>query len=335
MTRLAHEDLIDLVARALINAGTREDNARCVAAALVAADLDGLSSHGVSRLPSYADQAASGKVDGHARPTIESPATAALCVDARCGFAFPAIAAGLEAALARVRETGVVALAVRNSHHFGVAGHPVEHAAQRGIAALAFGNSPAGIAPWGGSKAIFGTNPIAFATPRVGQEPLVVDLSMSKVARGKVMVARDRNQPIPDDWALDAQGRPTTDPRAVLEGGTMLPMGDAKGAALTLVVEILAAGLTGSRFGFEASSFFTADGDPPRVGQLFILLDPVRLGGESYPQRLERLIEAIVSQPGTRLPGERRLSARARHRAEGIELPDALYDEIRRRAGQA
>ncbi|AOU98033.1 sulfolactate dehydrogenase [Acidihalobacter yilgarnensis] len=332
MTRLAEESLTTLVTRALMNANTSEANARSVAAALVAADMDGLASHGVSRLPSYADQAASGKVDGHARPQIESPAAAALCVDARCGFAYPAIGIGLDAALARVKETGVVALAVRNSHHFGVAGHHVEHVAQRGVVALAFGNSPAGIAPWGGSKAVFGTNPIAFATPRQRQAPLVVDLSMSKVARGKVMVARDRNQTVPDDWALDAAGHPTTDPAAVLDGGTMLPMGDAKGAALTLVVEILAAGLTGSHFGFEASSFFTANGEPPRVGQLFILIDPIKFGGEAYPHRLEQLMEAIVSQPGTRLPGERRLTARARHRAEGIEVPDELLADIRRRA---
>lgn len=334
MTVLAAEPLTDLVTRALVRANTAEANARCVARALVAADLDGLTSHGVSRLPSYADQAASGKVDGHAQPAVETPAPALVRVDARCGFAFPAIEAGMAAAMTRLQEAGVVALAVRNSHHFGVAGHHVEHAAEGGAVALAFGNSPAAIAPWGGAKAVFGTNPIAFATPRRGAAPLVVDLSLSKVARGKVMVARDRGESIPEDWALDARGQPTTDPAAVLDGGTMLPLGDAKGAALALVVEILAAGLTGARFGFEASSFFTAQGEPPRVGQLFILLDPQRLAGDGYDERLAQLLEAITAQAGTRLPGERRLRNRAQHLAGGIDVAEPLLEELHRRAGQ-
>ena len=333
MSVVTPEHLSDLVTQALVRANTGEANARCVARALVAADLDGLASHGVSRLPSYADQAASGKVDGHAQPAVETPASAVVRVDARCGFAFPAIEAGMERALAVLGETGVTALAVHNSHHFGVAGHHVERAAETGAVALAFGNSPAAIAPWGGSRAVFGTNPIAFATPRRDEPPLVVDLSLSKVARGKVMVARDRGEAIPEGWAQDAQGNPTTDPAAVLDGGTMLPLGDAKGAALALAVEILAAGLTGSHFGFEASSFFTAHGAPPRVGQLFILLDPVRLAGADYPERLSHLLEAITAQSGARLPGERRLRNRARRQQEGIDVPAPLLEEIRRRAG--
>lgn len=333
MSLVSAERLTDLVARALVCSNTAEANARCVARALVAADLDGLTSHGVSRLPSYADQALSGKVDGQAYPSVETAAASVIHSDACCGFAFPAIEAGMKAAMERLQETGVVALAVRNSHHFGVAGHHVERAAEQGAVALAFGNSPAAIAPWGGAAAVYGTNPIAFATPRRDQPPLVIDLSLSKVARGKVMVARDKGERIPDDWALDAQGRATTDPAAVLDGGTMLPLGDAKGAALALAVEILAAGLTGAHFGFEASSFFTAEGDPPRVGQLFILFDPKKMGGHDYYERLELLLAAITGQAGTRLPGERRLLNRARNLEAGVDVPEALLDELQRRAG--
>jgi (2R)-3-sulfolactate dehydrogenase (NADP+) len=334
MAILAADELQDLVTHALMRANTAEDNARCVARALVAADLDGLTSHGVSRLPSYAEQAAGGKVNGHASPCVSSPAPAVVRVDARCGFAYPAIEAGMDAALIKLKDTGIVALAIHNSHHFGVAGHHVEQVAERGALALAFGNSPAAIAPWGGAKAVFGTNPIAFATPRQANPPLVVDLSLSKVARGKVMVARDRQEPIPEDWALDAEGRPTIEPAAVLAGGTMLPLGDAKGAALALAVEILAAGLTGAHFGFEASSFFTGEGEPPRVGQLFILFDATRLAGEGYAERLDHLLSAITSQSGTRLPGQRRLQIRARRRKEGIDVPDKLLDELRRRVNR-
>ena len=333
MSLVDAESLTDLVARALVCSNTSESNARCVARALVAADLDGLASHGVSRLPSYADQALSGKVDGHASPQVKATASAAVQSDACCGFAFPAIEAGIKTALERLPECGVVALAVRNSHHFGVAGHHVEHIAEQGAVALAFGNSPAAIAPWGGSQAVYGTNPIAFATPRREHPPLVIDLSLSKVARGKVMVARDKGEAIPEDWALDAAGHPTTDPTAVLDGGTMLPLGDAKGAALALAVEIMAAGLTGAYFGFEASSFFTAEGEPPRVGQLFLLFDPMRMAGDDYYQRLDLLLDAIIGQAGTRLPGERRLQNRSRNLERGIEVPEALFNELERRAG--
>src|SRR5690606_21339602 len=177
----------------------------------------------------------------------------------------------------------------------------------RGLVALAFGSSPAASAPWGGRKALFGTNPIAFACPRRGADgapgdALVIDFSLSKVARGKIMVASQRGEAIPEGWAIDAEGRATTDPKAAL-GGAMLPMGDAKGAALALVVEILATCFTGANFGFEASSFFSADGPPPRVGQLFLVIAPDAFGASGFVERVEALCAAITAQPGARLPG--------------------------------
>lgn len=332
MSVLSLEEAGALAREVLRGAGTAERAAAITAGALVAAEADGIASHGLSRLPAYADQARSGKVDGKAEPVLEWTGPASLRVDARRGFAFPAIAAGLEAAIPRTAETGAVAVAVRDSHHAGVLGHPVERAAERGLVALAFSNSPAGIAPWGGSVGVFGTNPIAFAAPREGRPPLVVDTALSKVARGKIMVAAQAGEPIPEGWALDAQGRPTTDPKAAL-AGTMLPLGDAKGAALVLMVEILAAALTGAHFGFEAGSFFTADGPSPRVGQLFLLLHPERLAGPGFPARLEILIAAILRQPGTRLPGDRRLALRERARAHGLRIDAKLLGELRRRPG--
>ena len=331
MTKIALDDLRTLAAAVLVGAGTSPPNAAHVADALVAADADGIASHGVSRLPAYADQASSGKVDGGAVPTIAETAAATLLVDAADGFAYPAIILGLERAAARVRTTGIVAVALRRSHHFGVAGHHVERLAAAGLVGLAFSNSPAGIAPWGGRRALYGTNPVAFACPRRDRPPLVVDLSLSKVARGRIMVAADKGEPIPEGWALDADGRPTTDARAAM-GGTMLPMGDAKGAALALAVELLAAGLTGGNYGFEAGSFFTADGPRPRIGHLFLIIDPAALAGPTFIDRVEVLLTAIEEQEGTRLPGARRLSARARATADGVDVPEKLLAEIRRRA---
>ncbi|MGE0724999.1 MAG: Ldh family oxidoreductase [Alphaproteobacteria bacterium] len=332
MTVIATEALRRLATGVLAAAGVRADNADRVADALVAADADGIASHGVARLPAYADQARSGKVDGAAVPSVVETAAATILVDAMDGFAYPAIAAGFDRALGRVRTTGIVAVGIRRSHHFGVAGHHVERLAEAGMVALAFSNSPAGLAPWGGRRALYGTNPIAFACPRREGPPLVVDLSLSKVARGRIMVAAERGEPIPEGWAVDADGQPTTDARAAL-AGTMLPAGDAKGAALALAVELLAAGLTGGQFGFEAGSFFTADGPRPRIGQLFLAIDPGALAGPAFLDRVEVLLAAIEAQDGVRLPGSRRLAARARAETEGVEIPDKLLADLRRRAG--
>jgi (2R)-3-sulfolactate dehydrogenase (NADP+) len=326
------DTLEDLAARALVAADTSADNARIVARALVAADADGLASHGVSRIPFYADQAASGKVAGHAVPQLEQSAAAAIRVDARDGFAYPAIDVGLERAVPVARECGVAAVSIGNSHHCGASGHHVERVAEQGLVALGFSNTPAGMAPWGGSRGSFGTNPIAFACPRRDHPPLVVDLSLSRVARGKVMLAAKRGDAIPEGWALDRDGHPTTDADAAL-AGTMVPIGEAKGAALALMVELLTAALAGANFAFQASSFFTADGPPPRIAQSFIVLDPRAFSDSSYVDSVETLIAHITAQPGTRLPGDRRLANRARARADGIAVPKELLAELERRAG--
>jgi (2R)-3-sulfolactate dehydrogenase (NADP+) len=298
----------DLARAALVACRTSEANATAVAAALVAAEADGLAGHGLSRVAAYADQAKSGKVDGFAVPAVARPRPGAVLVDAGMGFAFPALDAAVDAVAGIAPDQGVVAAAVANSHHFGVAGHHVEAVARRGLIGLLFGNSPAAIAPWGGATPLFGTNPIAFACPRTGAEPLVVDLSLSKVARGKIMVAAQKGEP-------------------------MLPMGDAKGAALVLVVELLAVALTGSNFGWEASSFFTADGPAPRVGQLLIAIDPGAFGPSAVTERrIADLCGAVLGQRGARLPGDRRLALRVKAARDGIAVPAALVADMRRRA---
>jgi len=321
-------DAASLAKAILVRHDTSEANAEYVARALVAAEADGQKGHGLSRLPSYATQAASGKVDGHAVPTVEQGAGASLRIDAGNGFAFPALAKAVDRLTSLTEQTGIAAAGVHHSHHFGQAGYHVEQLAASGLIGLVFGNSPKAIAPWGGKSGVFGTNPIAFAAPRRTESPLVIDLSLSKVARGKVMVAAKQDEPIPEGWALDANGHPTTDAEAAMQG-TMLPMGDAKGAALVLMVEILAAALTGARFGFEASSFFTAEGDPPAVGQFLVAIDPRVFSGNAFSERLETLVGAILQQEGTRLPGARRLALRAASARDGVAIPVALYDELK------
>jgi len=324
---LSLDEAHKLTATILIQHRTSPENAVSVARALVAAEIDGQKGHGLSRLLSYAAQAGSGKVNGEAVPRVVERAGAAVRIDAASGFAFPAIELAVHELAALAPETGIAAAGVFRSHHFGQAGYHVEKLAGRGLVGLVFGNSPKAIAPWGGSQGVFGTNPIAFAAPRPAAPPLVIDMSLSKVARGKVMVAAERDEAIPEGWALDTNGQPTTDPKAALEG-TMLPAGEAKGAALVLMVEVLAAALVGAKLGFEASSFFTAEGAPPGVGQLLIAIDPEFFSGGAFDERLETLIAAILVQEGARLPGTRRLEARERAEANGIEIPKQLYTKL-------
>ncbi|HEX2136191.1 MAG TPA: Ldh family oxidoreductase [Microvirga sp.] len=317
-----------LVAEALVRCRTSERNAAAVARALVAAEADGLKGHGLSRVASYAAQAKVGKVNGYATATSTRPKPAVLAVDAGQGFAYPALDLAVSELPAVAREQGVAAAAIRRSHHCGAAGHPVERLAEAGLVAMLFANTPAAIAPWGGSVAVFGTNPIAFACPLPGRAPVVVDLSLSKVARGNILAAKQKGEPIPEGWALNAAGEPTTDPDAALKG-TMLPLGDAKGTALALMVELLAAGLTGANFAAEASSFLDDKGPPPGTGQLILVLHPETLGGEGTLARCARLAAAIEEQPGARLPGARRLALRERAASDGLTVSEPMLREIR------
>ncbi|WP_336492086.1 Ldh family oxidoreductase, partial [Methylobacterium nigriterrae] len=318
MPTLTLEAAHALVSDALIRSGTSPAAAASVARALVGAEADGLKGHGLSRVAPYAAQVRAGKVAGDAVVTVERPRPGLLAIDAAHGFAYPAIDAALAELPAMARQQGIAAAGIRRSHHCGAAGRPVEALAGEGLVALLFANTPAAMAPWGGSRAVFGTNPLAFACPLPGRDPIVVDLALSKVARANIVAARNRGEPLPEGWALDAEGRPTTDAAAAL-AGTMVPLGDAKGTALALMVELLAAGLTGGRYAAEASSFLDAEGDPPGTGQLIVAIDASAFC--AAPERFAELAAAIEAQAGARLPGARRLALRARAAASGLAIP--------------
>ena len=327
-------EALGLVERCLTGAGLAADAARSTAQALVSAERDGQKGHGLSRVSSYVEQIACGKVSKTARPSARRLSDAASIIDAEFGFAYPAIDLAIEE-LCALAESSVVALAaVRHSHHFGQAGAHVERLAERGLVAFLFGNSPKAMAFWGGARPMIGTNPIAFAAPMKGSAPLVIDLALSVSARGKVMAAAKAGKPIPPDWALDADGRPTTDAAAALKG-SMTPAGGAKGAALALMIEIVAAALTGSSFGFEASSFLDGEGPPPDMGHVFIAIDPVRLSGGYYWEKMAVLAAAMDAETGVRAPGLSRLKNRQLAEETGLLVPAALVAEIRRLAGAA
>jgi len=326
--RLSIAEAEALVADALQRASTGREQARSVARALVAAEAAGQSGHGLRRVVAYCSQAKVGKVQGQAVPQADRIRPAVLRIDAGNGFAFPALDLAVDKLPAIVREEGAALCPIRRSHHAGVLGLAVERFAEAGLVALMMANSPAAMAPWGGVRGLFGTNPIAFATPLPGDDPLVVDLSLSKVARGKVMAAKQQGKPIPEGWALDKNGRATTEPAAALEG-TMVPMGDAKGAALALVVELLSAGLTGANYASEATSLFDDKGPPPGLGQFILVLDPAALGGAAALDRVAALVRAIADEPETRIPGRRSLGLRRKAAEEGIAVDDELLASIR------
>lgn len=324
--RLSADEASALVVETLMRCRTSKASAEAVARALVGAELADQPGHGLRRLAAYAAQARSGKVDGMAVPTAQATRPGALAVDAAQGFAFPAIELALEHLPGMARAQGIAIAGIRRSHHCGVAGLTVETLADAGLVALMVANAPAAMAPWGGRQPLFGTDPIAFAAPMEGGQPVVVDISLSKVARGKIMAAAQKGQPIPEGWALDADGQPTTSADAAL-AGTMIAMGDAKGIALAIMVEMLSAGLTGANYGFEATSYFDADGAPPGTGQTIIAIDPTAFG-PGAGGRFALLAGLIEETDGARLPGRRRQAIRQERREQGIEVDDALMKQI-------
>ena len=327
------EQLSALATRVLISAGASAPMAEATVRALRYAEARGLPSHGFTRVLQYQTHLINGRANGGAVPKVVNSKAAACLIDAEQGLAFPACELAIGEAIARAKIAGACFVGVANSHHFGAAAYHLEAVAAAKMVGLAFGNSPSAMPAWGGKRGIFGTNPIAAAFPRERAEPLLIDLSLSEVARGKLMIAAKKGEPIPLGWALDKDGKPTTDAKAGKEG-LMLPAGGVKGAMLALIVELLCCALTGAAFGYEADSFFVDEGNAPRIGQAFLVIDPDALAGrEMFFARIETLIAVMLADEGVRLPGYRRAGLAAENENMGVEIPAALMAELERLAG--
>ena len=325
------EEITTLAVRALKRAGASRAMAQATAQALVAAEMEGLTGHGLSRVPLYCQHLREGRADGKAKPKLVKKKGATCLVDANGGLAFLASALAVKEAVKRAQRYGVAFAGVTNSHHFGAAAYHLSPVAQAGLVGLAFTNSPSAINAWGGKKAFFGTNPVAAIFPRRQTDPIVVDLSLTEVVRGKIMLYAKEGKPIPLGWAVDKDGNPTTDPKAALTG-SLTAIGGVKGAALALMVEVLCVALTGAAFSFENDSYFEP-GNKPRIGHAILALDPGALAGaDAYFARLEVMISKMLADEGVRLPGTRRQQAAAKARAEGIDISDALLSELRQLA---
>lgn len=313
--------------QALQAAGASARQAGPVARSIRAAERDGMRSHGLLYLPIYAEHLRCAKVDGQAEPALHRPRAGAVVVDAAHGFAHPAIDLGLPALLDAARSSGIAALTLHRSYNCGLLGHHAERIAQAGLIGLCFTHAPASISPVGGKVPVIGTNPLALGVPDgQGGARFVIDQSASVVAKSEVILRARSGQAIPEGWALDALGAPTTDAEAALKG-SMLPAGGVKGFGIGLMVEVLASALAGAASSREASPFSGPVGGPPATGQCFLAIDPEAFA-QGFAARIAALAEAITDQAGARLPGARRMAARAMTEQQGVEVPDALLDRI-------
>lgn len=245
-----------------------------------------------------------------------------MIADAAGGFSQPAFLAAFDELTNAAGTAGIAALAITNSYPAGMLGWFVERLARHGLVGLAFANAGAAMAPWGGRRPLFGTNPLAFAAPRQGDEPLVIDLATSAAARVKVKAAAEAGRPIPADWAFDCDGCPTTDAAAAL-AGSLAPFGGPKGYALALMVECLAAGLTGMSWSHEAPPAGSDAARRSGLGQTIIAISPKHFGGAALAERFDGLAEEI-EQAGARLPGTRRHQALAEARRGGLAITPAI-----------
>jgi len=327
-------ELLTLARAALERAGARSAMAEAAARHLVRAEEQGLPTHGMSRVPFYCAMLKNGRADGAARPRMAAEKAAVCLIDNADGLPYESCAWAIDEVVQRARRNGIGFAGIRNSAHVGVLGIHLLQVAEAGMVGVAFTNSPAAIPAWGGKKALFGTDPVAFAFPRMDADPIVVDLALTTVVRGKIMMAMQKGEKIPEGWALDRDGKPTTDPKEAIEHGSLFPIGGAKGAMLALAFELVCAALTGAAIGPEADSFFAEQGNKPRIGQAFLAIDPAALAGrDKYLERVETVVRAMLADEGVRLPGAKRFAAEKKLRRDGIEIADDLLARIEKLVG--
>lgn len=334
---LTLDDVHRLAKASLMSHGVSDAQATAVADNVTGAERDGCKSHGLFRIPGYVASVRSGRVTGDAVPSLHDLATGVVKVDAENGFAPLAFEVGRQPLIDKARSQGIAALAITNNYHFAAVWPETESLAQEGLVAMAFVSSLSFVAPAGGTKPLYGTNPFAFAWPRAERPPMVFDQASSASARGEIQIHLRDGLPIPEGWGIDTEGNPTTDAAEIL-AGAQLPFGGYKGAAIALMVELMAGALIGDVFSFEAAKADNSGGGPSKGGECIIAIDPSRCieGGGAAAQlaHAESLFGEILSQPGTRLPSDRRYLARERTPSEGVLIPVALHEELVALAGE-
>lgn len=334
MIRLSVRELEDLSRDILLRHGFNIDHAQAITDTVVAGQRDECHSHGLYRLLGIVETLKAGKVSPDATPNVVDQAPSIIKVDACGGFSQLAFEAGLPILVQKTRDTGIAALAINHCVHFSALWIEIEQITDAGLVALAFTPSQAGVAPEGGHRPVFGTNPIAFGWPRDGKDPFVFDFATSVIARGDIELHRRAGKEIPLGWGVDINGQPSTDPAAVLEGA-MRTFGGHKGSALAAMVELVAGPLIGDLTSVESLAWDEGTKSLPHHGELVIALDPQRFLGsaaEEHLARAETLFDNIQSQ-GARLPSQRRYEARKRSMANGVEISESLYSDLKKLLG--
>jgi LDH2 family malate/lactate/ureidoglycolate dehydrogenase len=331
MIRLTLIEARELAESILLHNGFNLAHAQAVAATVIAGERDGCASHGLYRILGCVNSLRAGKVSADAEPQVIDQAPSIVRVDAGGGFSQLAFQAGLALLAAKTRANGIAALAINRCVHFSALWVEIEQVTAAGLVALACNPSHAWVAPAGGRVPVFGTNPIAFGWPRAGRDPFVFDFATSAIARGDIELHRRAGKAIPEGWGVDAEGRPSTDANVVLDSGAMLTFGGHKGSALAAMVELIAGPLIGDLTSAESLAYDAGSKSSPYHGELIIALDPRRFLGEATEEHLARaevLFQGIEGQ-GARLPSQRRYAARARSVVEGVQIPEALYNDLK------
>lgn len=328
MPLVAHNELVDVVARVLEAAGSTPAGARVTAEAIGYAQASGIASHGLVRVRPLVEQLHSGKINGAAVPSVQAIGESLRLVDAQFGLGYAAAATATDAVLELLVTAPVAVAAVSRSHHFGVAGYYTERLAEAGFVGLAVSGTFGAIAPVGGRAPLLGNPPLSVAVPRADGDPVVVDLAPAVVARGNIVTAAARGDRIPLGWALDENGEPTDDPQAAMRG-TLSAIGGGKGVILAMLADILVLTLTRSNAPGVGSSVFTADGPPPELGHVIIGFDPRRFGVPDAAQRVQAYVSALVHDGrGMRVAGERRRTARQYAFEQGVDADAALWADL-------
>ncbi|MEO5694565.1 MAG: Ldh family oxidoreductase [Usitatibacter sp.] len=313
---ISFADLLSRVTDALVANGFAAEVAAPIAHTIAACERDGTLSHGLLRLPGYIEAVRSGWADGKVLPEVISTSASMVVTDARNGFTHLALAQSRADLGQRAATTGCAILLIRNAHHFAALWPDIEEFALEGFVAMACVSSRARVVGWGGGKPVFGTNASAFAAPRANGAPIVWDQAASVMSQGEILRAMREGRPLAEGVGVDAQGNPTTNPKAVLEGGALVPFGDVKGASIAFMVEVLAAALSGSPFGFESPA---PGAMPSKCGEFVMVIDP-RRAGVDVGARVEALVTAVHAAGSEHLPGSRRAARREAAKAQGIPL---------------
>lgn len=324
---LSLEQVHDLARRALLANGCNDANATAVADNIRAAERDGAKSHGLFRVPGYVRSLANGKINGVAEPRVEKLAPCLIKVHGDGGVAPLAQALGRQPLIDATRAQGMAALAITRTHHYAALWPETEVLAEAGLVAMAFVNAPPYVAPAGGTKPFFGTNPMAFAWPRPGGGAMVWDQASAATARGELQIMKRDGHRAPDGAGIDSDGNPTNDPAAILDGA-QLPFGGYKGGAIALMVDLMCGPLLGEVASWEAGEADNKDGGPATGGELILAFDPSKFGGDDAVVRSERLFERMLRIEGVRLPGARRVAARQKTPTEGAVIPKSLHDTV-------